>query len=441
MPYYSAMQQPRETGTWFLVALGAMPVALVSLFGLGWFVFGASSLVGVLYLCYLVRHLLFATCAAQWGERDLHVAADLTYTPAVSVIVACKDEELVVDALVSRLLALEYPEGLLQVIVVDDNSDDRTGQILDAHAADNPGLWVVHRPPGSAGGKSGALNDASRVVTGEVVVIFDADHQPTPETVRRLVRHFADPKTAAVMGRCVINNRDDSLVSRVVWLEYLAGYRADEYGRQAVFQLPAYGGANCAVRVSALNEVGGYNEESVTEDTDLTLRLILMGYRVRYDISAVDFEQAVTSLATYRRQRYRWAFGHQKVWRDYLRHSWRTPHLSLLEKIETTMFLWLYHVPVVTFLGFFSIPYLLLDTGVAAPAWARVLVPILMAGPFLPIAVGLLQTPDARPRHAWMIGFLFPVIIAFAFTCTRGWLDGVRGKGYRWAKTARTARP
>ncbi|MDP3939680.1 MAG: glycosyltransferase family 2 protein, partial [Deltaproteobacteria bacterium] len=176
-----------------------------------------------------------------------------------------------------------------------------------------------------------------------------------------------------------------------------------------------------------------------TEDTDLTLRLILSGYRVRYDISALDYEQAVTTLVKYRKQRYRWAFGHQQVWRDYLRPSWRTSHLSLLEKIETTMFLWLYHVPVATFFSFFAIPYLFFGIGIAPPEWILVLVPILMLGPFLPIAVGLLQTPDARPRHAWMIGILLPVIIAFAFTCAHSWFNGVRGKGYQWAKTARSA--
>ncbi|MFI0433976.1 MAG: glycosyltransferase [Candidatus Nanopelagicales bacterium] len=428
---------PRETGTWFIVALAAGAAALLALVGTAGFVFVVSALLSALFLLYLVRHVAFGVSAGLWGKKTLEEPADLTYTPPLSVIVACKNEELVVDTLVDRLLDLEYPADRLQVVIVDDNSDDGTGAILDRRAAAEPRLKILHRPPGSAGGKSGALNDAWAMCSGEVLVIFDADHEPTADALLRIARHFEDPETGAVMGRCVIKNRDDSLMSRLVWLEYLSGYLCDEFGRQAVYGLPAYGGADCAVRVSALQAVGGYNEHSVTEDTDLTLRLLLMGYKVRFDPTALDFEEAVPTLAQYRKQRYRWSFGHHQCWRDYRRAVTRARTLSPLEKFETLMFLWLYHVPVASFMSLLLIPLLFLGLGASLGSWVLVLFPLFLLGPFLQIGSALLMTSDGRAKHVWLMFLLIPVVIAYVFTCTRSWYNGVRCKPYTWVKTAR----
>jgi 1,2-diacylglycerol 3-beta-glucosyltransferase len=277
-----------------------------------------GGLLNVVFAVYFCRHLAFAVAAARWAESDL-LAADVgleSWTPTVAVLVGCKNEELVVDGMVTALLALDYPADLLRLVVVDDGSDDGTGTLLDGWAARDPRLEVVHRQPGAGGGKSGALNEALERVDAEIVVIFDADHEPDRTALRRLVRHFRDPVVGAVMGRCVIRNGRDSTMSRTVFIDFLSGYLVNEYGRQALFELPAYGGANCAVRMSTLRALGGWNEDSVTEDTDLTLRVLLGGERVRYDLSAVDYEEAVVTARRFWTQRYRWARGHQKCFRD-----------------------------------------------------------------------------------------------------------------------------
>lgn len=74
------------------------------------------------------------------------------------------------------------------------------------------------------------------MVSAEVVIVFDGDHQPRPGVVHRLVRHFEDPAIAAVQGRCQISNPDDSLISRLVAIDYLAGYLVNEYGRQSMYR-------------------------------------------------------------------------------------------------------------------------------------------------------------------------------------------------------------
>src|SRR3712207_5970334 len=153
------------------------------------------------------------------------------------------------------------------------------------------------------------------------------------------------------MGRCLIRNGKDSTMATTVFVDFLSGYLVNEYGRQALFELPAYGGANCAVRMSTLRALGGWNTETVTEDTDLTLRVLLSGQRVRYDVSAIDYEEAVVTAQRFWTQRYRWARGHQKCFRDYTWAMLRSRHLTLSEKAESLLFLLGYHVPVLSGIG------------------------------------------------------------------------------------------
>ena len=392
-----------------------------------------------LYVAFFVRHLAFAVSAMRFAPRDVGAVLvdDPAFRPTVSVLVACRDEQSVVEDVVDSLLALDYPSDRLELIVVNDGSSDATGALLDRLADRDPRLRRLHRTPGAGGGKSGALNDALAVATGEIVVVFDADHVPAPDVVRRLVTHFRDPGVAAVQGRCEIRNREDSLVTRLIWVDYLAGYLVNEYGRQAVFELPAYGGANCAVRAAALRAVGGWNVDSVTEDTDLTLRVLLSGGRVRFDVNAVDREEGVLSLRRYWHQRYRWARGHQQAWRDYRSAVWRSPSLGLADKVETTMFLLVFHLPVASAAAIVLL--LLAIAGVSVPLGTEELAmlwTLLFLGPMLELGGGLLIAGADR-RDAWCIPLFLPIFFVSIAVCTKAWIDGVVGRPYGWVKTER----
>jgi cellulose synthase/poly-beta-1,6-N-acetylglucosamine synthase-like glycosyltransferase len=418
--------------------IGAGVVLLaVAWLGLARTVTIAAVLITAVYLVFFVRHLLFAVSALETVRAD--VAAPViepSSWPSVSVLVSCHNEEAVVGRLTQALGQLDYPAGLLQVIIVNDGSTDRTGELLDAWAATGAGL-CIRRPVGSAGGKSGALNAALEYVTGDIVVVFDADHRPHADVLRRLVRHFADPTVAAAQGRCVISNAADSPIAHLVAIDYTAGYLVNEYGRQSMFGLPAYGGANCAVRTSALRKLGGWYPMTVTEDTDLTMRLVLSGYRVRYDVTAVDEEEGVITLGGYWRQRYRWSRGHQQAWRDFSRKTWASPYLSVAQKIETTMFLFAFHLPVVSA---FSVAILGLWFGGIQlpldPLSLYVFSMLMLLGPMLELASGLLLS-DAPGSEARALILFLPLYFVSIALATKAWIDGVCGRDYRWVKTAR----
>lgn len=431
----------RSTGApWTLAALTGVVVLAVAAVGLQAVVTTIGLVLQAMFVLFFLRHLGFAVSAMRTAPADLELPEVPLAgpVPVVTVLVACHNEESVVDGLVTSLLALDYPEQALQLVVVDDRSDDATGALLQQRAQTEPRLTCLTRPPEARGGKAAALNSALPLVRGDVVIVFDADHQPRPDVVRRLVRHFADPGVGAVQGRCEVRNRDDSLLARLVSIDYLAGYLVNEYGRQALFELPAYGGANCAVRTSSLRSAGGWNEASVTEDTDLTIRLLLRGERVRYDVGAVDTEEGVVTLERFWRQRYRWARGHQQAWRDYRAAVWSSRYLTTGQKVEATMFLLVFHLPVASAVGLvvlalWSAGLVTLPAGPdLAVAWT-----LLFLGPLLELGGGLLIAGSQR-RDALSLVLFLPIFLVSIALCTKAWLDGVRGRPYGWVKTQRS---
>jgi 1,2-diacylglycerol 3-beta-glucosyltransferase len=436
----SVPAKPAPTATPWTLLGGAGALLLgTGLLGLPAVVTVLALVVQAVYMAYFLRHLGFAMAAFRSAPLDLATPLVATaYQPTVSVLVACKNESAVIEALVASLTALDYPEELREILVVDDGSTDGMSGMLDSLAASAP-ITALHRPPDAGGGKSGALNAGFAHAHGEIIIVFDADHRPHADVVKRLVRHFEDESVGAAQGRCEIANVGDSPLALLIGIDYLAGYLVNEYGRQALFNLPAYGGANCAVRASTLRSIGGWNTASVTEDTDLTMRVLLSGQRVRFDVSAVDEEEGVTSVSRYWRQRYRWARGHQQVWRDYRHAIWRSPRLGKGQKVEATMFLLAFHLPVVSALGLvIALTWL---GGLASPPFQVdlfVLWMLLFLGPLLELGGGLLVRRADR-RWAKALFYFLPLFFVSIALCTKAWIDGVLGREYVWAKTERSA--
>lgn len=425
---------------WLATAAGAAVVA-GGLIGAGNLAVAVFLVIQAVNMLFFVRHLAFVAATTRRSTLGEPAARTTTrYWPSVTVLVPCHNEEAVVAAMVTALCRLEYPRHRLQIICVEDGSSDRTGELLDEHAAGTP-ITVLHRPAGQGGGKSGALNFALAQARGEVVIVYDADHRPHPEVVSRLARHFADPEVGAVQGWCRIHNGDASPIARLVEIDYLAGYLVNECGRHLVYRLPAYGGANCAVRRELLEDAGGWNEDTVTEDTDLTLRLTLRGYQVRYDATAVDEEEAVTTVRHYWRQRYRWARGHQQAWRDFRSAVWRNRRMSLTGKLETTMFLLVFHTPVMAGVGavlllLWTVGAVRIDAGFDSYMFA--FWTLLFLGPFLELGSGLLLSLQTR-RNVLILVFFVPMFFVGVALCTKAWIDGIFRRRYTWVKTARAA--
>ena len=237
--------------------------------------------------------------------------------PMVSVLVPAHNEALVLKRTVQSLLNFDYPRDRYEIIVINDNSTDETEEILGGLAAGHPEsrLMCISTDNVVGGtGKSNALNIGFSVASGSVIAIYDADNTPEPKALRLLVENLmADDKLGAVIGKFRTRNRNASLLSRFVNIETLAHQCMNQAGRYFFFKLCTIPGTNYVIRRSIIEEVGGWDEKALSEDTEISFRIYRMGYYIKLLPQAVTWEQEPHLLPVWFRQRVRWAKGNLYV--------------------------------------------------------------------------------------------------------------------------------
>ena len=235
-------------------------------------------------IAYMVRNYIFTLTVLRRTEKGRgKVAVDVKYEPAVSILIPARDEEKVIGRLLQRMTNLTYPHNKLQVITIDDASSDSTRQIAEEFSKRHPFIEVLHRDKKTGGkGKAAAMNAGLAYSTGEIVLCFDADYYLQKDIVEKLVKEFVDPAVGAVQGRPVVLNEAQNVVTRLVTLERIGGYRIDQEARDNLGLIPQFGGTVGGFRRSVLEKLGGFDESMLTEDTDLTFQVYLAGFKVRY---------------------------------------------------------------------------------------------------------------------------------------------------------------
>jgi cellulose synthase/poly-beta-1,6-N-acetylglucosamine synthase-like glycosyltransferase/spore germination protein YaaH/peptidoglycan/xylan/chitin deacetylase (PgdA/CDA1 family) len=221
----------------------------------------------------------------------------------VSVVVPAYNEEGVITRTVESLLAQEPP--VLEVVCVDDGSKDRTLAVLHEKFDGNPRVRIFGKPNG---GKATALNLGFAEARGEVVVALDSDTIFATETVARLTGPFADPRVGAVAGNAKVGNRVNRL-TRWQALEYVTAQNLERRAWDLADAVPVVPGAVGAWRRQAVLDLGGFHEDTLAEDTDLTLRLIAAGHRVVYAEHALAYTEAPETVRALLKQRFRWTYG------------------------------------------------------------------------------------------------------------------------------------
>jgi len=257
-----------------------------------------------LMAAYLIRHYIFTLTVLRNARKQEKSAipTDVTYQPTVSILIPAHNEERVIGRLLQRLTELLYPKDKTQVIVIDDASTDSTGKIADEYSEKYSYITALHRNKREGGrGKAPALNAGFKCSHGEIIICFDADYYPQRDILEKLTREFADPKVGAVQGRVMVLNEPQNVVTRLVALERIGGYRIDQEARDSLGLIPQFGGTVGGFRRSLLEQLGGWDESVLAEDTDLTFSVYLKGYKVRYVNDAESYEEAVENWHDYRK--------------------------------------------------------------------------------------------------------------------------------------------
>mgnify|MGYP006283057689 FL=1 len=252
------------------------------------------------------------------GACNARSTQDYQRWPFVSLLVAAKNEEAVIAKLVESLCNLDYPTSRYEVWIIDDNSSDRTPQILQDLAKTYPSLRVLQRGVGAAGGKSGALNQAWPESRGDIIGVFDADARVPKDLLGRMVPLFNQQQVGAVQVRKAIVNRAKNLWTRGQQAEMAL----DTYFQQQRIAVGGIGelrGNGQFVRRKALEQCGGWNEETITDDLDLTMRLHFSGWTVQFLLHPPVEEEGVERPMALWHQRNRWAEGGYQRYLDYWR--------------------------------------------------------------------------------------------------------------------------
>ncbi|UWE12201.1 bifunctional polysaccharide deacetylase/glycosyltransferase family 2 protein [Actinacidiphila bryophytorum] len=280
-------------------SVGLMPWLVVVLAVVGVLVFSRFALMLVLSLIHVRRT---RKPGFSWGAP---------VTGPVSVIVPAYNEQ---ECIANTLLSLAASDHPIEVIVVDDGSSDDTAALVEE--MDLPMVRLIRQPNS---GKPAALNTGVAAASYDLIVMMDGDTVFEPATVRELVQPFGDARIGAVAGNAKVGNRD-TLIGAWQHIEYVMGFNLDRRMYDVLDCMPTIPGAVGAFRREALHQVGGMSDDTLAEDTDVTMALHRAGWKIVYAENARAWTEAPGSMSQLWSQRYRWSYGTmQAMWKH--RHA------------------------------------------------------------------------------------------------------------------------
>lgn len=267
----------------------------------------------LLYHMFLMQggfqhYLTYEKVLPEWTKQGKEL-------PTVSILIPAHNEEVVIRQTLKAMVQLSYPKHLLEIIVINDNSSDGTGDIVQSFSEQYDHVHMIEtKPPFAGKGKSTALNEGLKASTGEVICVYDADNMPEQKAVYHLVLGLLnDPKAGAVVGKFRVINAAKNLLTKFINIETICFQWMAQGGRWKWFGIATIPGTNFAIRRHILEELGGWDVHALAEDTELTIRVYNLGYVIRFFPAAITWEQEPETWKVWWRQRTRWARGNQYV--------------------------------------------------------------------------------------------------------------------------------
>ena len=284
----------------------------------------------MVFLYYRYRHRQ-PQSHAQWQFKDL---------PKVTVQLPVYNELYVVERLIDAVCQFDYPKERLEIQVLDDSTDE-TADVAKARVAHHRGLGVdvhyLHRED-RTGYKAGALAAGLKVAKGELIAIFDADFVPRTDFLKQTVHHFVDPGVGMVQARWGHLNGDYSLLTRVQTILLDAHFVLEHGGRNRARCFFNFNGTAGLWRRQAIEEAGGWQHDTLTEDMDLSYRAQLRGWRFVFVPDVVAPAEIPVSMNAFKSQQHRWSKGSIQTARKLLPKILASP-LPLRVKIEAVFHL------------------------------------------------------------------------------------------------------
>ena len=235
--------------------------------------------------------------------------------PSCTILIPAHNEEKVIANTIEAMLNLNYPKDKLKVMVINDGSNDATKEIIESYAAKDSRVVLYDVPKGQGGkGKSRALNLGVKQVQSDVIAIYDADNTPDPMSLHYLVANLISQKDlGAVIGKFRTVNKNRNLLTRFINIETLSFQSMLQAGRWQMHNIATLPGTNFVMWRWLIEKLEGWDEEALTEDSELSIRIYELGYKIKFIPYAITYEQEPETWKVWIKQRVRWVRGNNYV--------------------------------------------------------------------------------------------------------------------------------
>ena len=276
--------------------------------------------VAVILIWFMIAYQFVLTCFGYLNFikllREKREIDRMTFDyPTCTVLIPAHNEEKVIDATLTAMRRLEYPGDRLTILVINDGSTDKTQEIILRHGREDARVRIFDVPRGEGGrGKSRALNLGVRETSSDVIAIYDADNTPQPSALRYLVAQLLLHKElGAVIGKFRTVNKNVNLLTRFINIETLSFQSMLQAGRWQMHNIATLPGTNFVLWRKIINDLNGWDEEALTEDSELSIRIYEEGYKIKFLPYSVTEEQEPQSWKVWLTQRTRWVRGNNYV--------------------------------------------------------------------------------------------------------------------------------
>ena len=400
------------------------------------FIVAYFSVLGFLAVYGLHRYFLLFLYHRH-RKRQAEPAGKLSRWPWVTVQLPIYNEQYVVERLIDAVAGLDYPRHLLEIQILDDSTDE-TRQIArqkaDRLKAEGFDISHIHRT-NRAGFKAGALARGFDLARGELIAVFDADFVPPPQFLKKVIPYFADPEIGMVQGRWEHLNRDISLLTRGQAIFLDGHFQIEHTARNRSGRFFNFNGTAGIWRREAIEESGGWQSDTLTEDMDLSYRAQLAGWKFLFLPDLAVPAELPVEINAFKAQQYRWAKGAFQTGKKLLPRIWRS-RLPAKVKMEASFHLTnaLAHVFIVLFtLMLFPAFWIRGITDLGIGAWRVVLIdfPLFLIATASASAFYISSQRELYPnwkRSFRYLPFITALGIGMSLSNARAVLEGFFGK-------------
>ena len=281
-------------------------------------------------ILYSLKYFFFGITSIFFSERKESQEGPET-TPKVSIHIPVYNDPVVVEC-VKSCLKFDYPKDRYEIIVADD-SNDNTPALLDKLHKETNGAFKVVRRSSREGFKAGALNKATEHSTGDIVVVFDSDYILDKSFLREITKPFSDSGVGFVQTRWEYLNAGKNRISRLAMTAYASFHHCSMPIKEKI-GTAIFCGTGGAIRKNLLVQAGGWNEKSIAEDLDITVKILKKGYKMVYLPHVKACGEVPSTLNSFVKQQQRWAYGTTAVMKEQLGSIMKSKEMSKKQKID-----------------------------------------------------------------------------------------------------------